>query len=94
MLRCPRMTDAPVKTPSRTRRMVRKVTLGLVALVVVLAGLAVFLVYRPIARRPGLTLATAQAPDFTLPDQNGVSTSLTTLTAHGPAVLVFYRGFW
>ena len=41
MLRCPRMTDAPVKTPSRTRRMVRKVTLGLVALVVVLAGIVV-----------------------------------------------------
>jgi hypothetical protein len=31
----------------------------------------------------------AAAPAFTLPDANGGRWSL-----HGPAVLVFYRGYW
>jgi hypothetical protein len=34
-------------------------------------------------------LVGAVAPEFTLPDANGGHWSL-----HGPAVLVFYRGYW
>jgi hypothetical protein len=31
---------------------------------------------------------------FTLPAQDGRSVSLAAELAHGPVVLVFYRGFW
>ena len=82
-------------TPTiRKRRVLRTVLLSLLGLVVVLAAVSAFLVYRPIARRAGLVVAAVQAPDFSLEDQNGAAVSLASLTAKGPAVLVFYRGFW
>ena len=34
-----------------------------------------------------------QAPDFTLPDQNGKAVTLSAARGH-KAVLVFYRGYW
>jgi hypothetical protein len=34
------------------------------------------------------------APDFTLPNADGRSVSLTGLRARGPVVLSFYRGRW
>jgi len=34
------------------------------------------------------------APDFTLPNSDGRSISLTDLRAGGPVVLSFYRGRW
>jgi len=34
------------------------------------------------------------APAFSLPDSAGKSVSLAELTAKGPAVVVFYRGYW
>ncbi len=34
------------------------------------------------------------APAFSLPDTTGNDVSLRSLTASGPAVLVFYRGDW
>ncbi len=34
------------------------------------------------------------APAFSLPDTTGNDVSLQSLTASGPAVLVFYRGDW
>ena len=36
----------------------------------------------------------AAAPAFDLPDHRGNRTSLDRLRADGPAVVVFYRGFW
>jgi peroxiredoxin len=33
------------------------------------------------------------APDFTLTDQHGVPFQLSSVTASGPVVLVFLRGF-
>lgn len=36
----------------------------------------------------------AAAPDFTLKSHLGTDVSLDGLLAQGPAVLVFYRGFW
>ena len=33
-------------------------------------------------------------PDFTLPDAFGVQTSIKTLLAKGPVVIMFYRGEW
>jgi cytochrome oxidase Cu insertion factor (SCO1/SenC/PrrC family) len=44
-------------------------------------------------RGPG-AIANSVAADFTLADANGASVSLASLTARGPAVIVFYRGFW
>jgi hypothetical protein len=34
------------------------------------------------------------APAFELPAQDGAQVSLASALAHGPVVLVFYRGFW
>jgi hypothetical protein len=36
----------------------------------------------------------AVAPSFELPDHRGRTASLDRLRAEGPAVIVFYRGFW
>ena len=35
-----------------------------------------------------------KAPDFALPDVNGETVQLSQLLAHGPVVLIFYRGGW
>jgi cytochrome oxidase Cu insertion factor (SCO1/SenC/PrrC family) len=34
------------------------------------------------------------APDFSLPDHEGRTVTLDSLVQDGPAVVVFYRGFW
>jgi hypothetical protein len=36
----------------------------------------------------------APAPAFSLTDTTGKQVSLAEMTAHGPAVVVFYRGYW
>ncbi len=36
----------------------------------------------------------AQAPDFTLNDQNGSPVTLSALTARGPVLMSVFRGFW
>ncbi len=36
----------------------------------------------------------AQAPDFTLEDQNGDAATLSAKLAEGPVVLSVFRGFW
>ena len=36
----------------------------------------------------------AIAPAFALPAQDGAQVSLAGELAHGPVVLVFYRGYW
>ncbi len=41
------------------------------------------------------TVATnAPAPAFSLSDSAGKQVSLAELTANGPAVITFYRGYW
>lgn len=34
------------------------------------------------------------APGFTLPAHDGTQVALASAVAHGPVVLVFYRGYW
>ena len=34
------------------------------------------------------------APQFSLPDSTGKQVSLAELTANGPAIVTFYRGYW
>jgi hypothetical protein len=36
----------------------------------------------------------SEAPPFVLPAQDGQRIALADALAHGPVVLVFYRGFW
>ncbi|MCB9569776.1 MAG: hypothetical protein H6710_21590 [Myxococcales bacterium] len=50
----------------------------------------------PACRRKGTVVPPGNlvAPDFTLTDSDGELVTLNGLTAHGPTVLVFYRGFW
>ncbi|HTJ83116.1 MAG TPA: hypothetical protein VL400_15460 [Polyangiaceae bacterium] len=36
----------------------------------------------------------AKAPDFDLESHDGRRVSLDSLVANGPAVVIFYRGFW
>lgn len=44
-------------------------------------------------RGPSIALA-ATAPDFVLKSHEGKDVSLATMLKDGPAVLVFYRGYW
>ena len=49
----------------------------------------------PPASEATTTLAAGDAaPSFSLKDPSGAEVSLASLTASGPAVLVFYRGDW
>jgi hypothetical protein len=43
--------------------------------------------------RPGLKVGD-KAPDFSLPNPDGRLVALGDYTAHGPVVVIFYRGFW
>lgn len=43
---------------------------------------------------PGTLATDATAPAFALPAQDGHIVSLASELAHGPVVLVFYRGSW
>jgi hypothetical protein len=85
-------TLAPV-TP-RTRKLLRRAGLGFVGLVAVLAVVGYFLVHRAIATRGPGDAKGGVAVDFALPDATGKTVTLAALTAQGPAVLVFYRGYW
>jgi hypothetical protein len=71
----------------------RRVLVIALVVVAVFAGIGVWGVYRPLATR-GPGVVTATAADFTLPDATGKPVALASLLARGPAVLVFYRGFW
>jgi hypothetical protein len=66
----------------------RAVILGALAAVTD-AGCGLF----PKPRTPPLRAEDA-APPFALPDQNGNTVTLADLTRRGPAMLVFYRGYW
>ena len=44
-------------------------------------------------RKPAKQTA-ALAPEFELPDSSGEVHRLSDLIAEGPAVVVFYRGYW
>lgn len=69
--------------------------IGLVFGVLVLAGLLIagyLLWWTPLRDVP--TAIGQQAPDFDLPDESGNRVTLTSLLETGPAVLIFYRGYW
>ncbi len=78
---------------TRRRFPLRRVLVIALVVVAVFAGIGVWGVYRPLATR-GPGVVTATAADFTLPDATGKPVALASLLTRGPAVLVFYRGFW
>jgi hypothetical protein len=47
-----------------------------------------------ISTRGPAALLDAEAPEFTLASHEGKDVSLGNLLQTGPAVLVFYRGYW
>lgn len=67
----------------------RRVAVGLVALLLLVWAYDYFWLTR--ARTP-THLGTA--PAFDLPDQSGNRVTLDQLLAEGPALVVFYRGYW
>lgn len=84
----------PVAPPARRFKRLRVALIAMLGVLAVLGVVAAALVYKPLHRRAGTVVAAGLAPDFALTDANGASVSLASLTARGPAVLVFYRGFW
>ena len=71
-----------------------KKQLGVLALLAsVAAVIAISCNWRLKTRTPALEEKKV-APDFTLPDHTGEDHSLDALLANGPAVIVFYRGYW
>jgi len=65
-----------------------------VALLLVAGGSYVFYKIWWVSPR-GIPAATGdKAKDFALPDTAGATVTLNDLLVRGPAVLVFYRGYW
>jgi AhpC/TSA family len=62
--------------------------------VLLLVGIAAMLGAACIRTRAPSIATNAPAPAFALPDSAGQQVSLATLTANGPAVIAFYRGYW
>jgi hypothetical protein len=71
----------------------RIILYSIVAVVAIFAGYQYFFAWRISTRTPQLATG-VPGPDFSLADQNGRAVTLASLTQHGPAVLVFYRGHW
>ncbi len=77
-----------------TKKRLRTAALALLGTLVVLGVLGYLAVHRAIATRGPGDLQGGIAADFSLPDTTGKTVTLASLTALGPAVLVFYRGYW
>lgn len=77
----------------RTKKRLRIAALSQLGMLLVLAGLGYVMVHRAIATRGPGDVQNGIAADFSLPDAAGSTVTLAGLTAQGPAVLVFYRGY-
>ena len=85
------MTD---EAPRKSRpSLLSRARLGVATLLVVAALVGYFAVFR-VRIRGGGVAAGERAAAFVLPDELGGVASLDALTAHGPAVIFFYRGHW
>lgn len=71
----------------------RIIVYSIVAVVALVAGYGYFFTWRLRTRTPPVATGVS-APDFSLKDQTGRAVTLASLTQNGPAVLVFYRGYW
>lgn len=72
----------------------RRILLLLGAGVALTTLLTVCVTCAPIHPRDEPLTTERTAPDFALPDQHGDTITLASLLAKGPAIVVFYRGYW
>lgn len=72
----------------------RNVWLALAILTSVATAAVVLRVGCSIETRPSQALPLGLAPSFELTDQNGQTVRLVDKLKAGPAVVVFYRGYW
>ena len=75
------------------RRSKRVIVLSLAALTALGAVAAFSCNWKLKTRTPALD-ERKLAPDFSLPDHTGKAVTLDALVAKGPAVVIFYRGYW
>ena len=74
--------------------MIKKIILGILAVVLV-GGIAAYFYFTAGNEHYPEILATRRiAPDFTATDQHGQELNLAELRRKGPVVLIFYRGLW
>jgi hypothetical protein len=85
--------DAPRAEGTGRRHRRLAIVLSVLAFLGLAGGYEYFHAFRLSTRGPGV-VASGTAADFSLPDDAGKAVTLAALTAHGPAVLVFYRGHW
>jgi hypothetical protein len=85
--------DVPRAEGSGRRHRRLAIVLSVLAVLGLAVGYGYFHVFRLSTRGPGI-VASGMAADFSLPDDAGKAVPLSALTARGPAVLVFYRGYW
>jgi hypothetical protein len=76
-----------------TRPTIKSIAIFLAVLFPLAVALAVACNWRLETRTPALE-GNKVAPDFSLATHKGDTVTLDDLVANGPAVVVFYRGFW
>jgi len=76
------------------RKRVRIAAIALLGVLLALGAFGYFSVHRAIVPRGPGEVQGGVAADFSLHDTRGRSVTLASLTEQGPAVLVFYRGYW
>lgn len=74
--------------------MIKKILLGLLALLLTGGIFAYFYFTAGSETYPEILNQGRMAPDFTAVDQHGQQLSLAELRRKGPVVLIFYRGLW
>lgn len=76
-----------------TKRTKRTLTRSLIALTAAAVLMGISCNWNLKTRTPALD-ENKVAPDFSLPDHTGKTVTLDGLVGNGPAVVVFYRGYW
>ena len=74
----------------------RRMWVGMVAGASTVLTLGMVFVFTQLTRVPAApaALAAERIDDFSVPDENGKTVALAEVRGRGPALLVFYRGFW
>jgi hypothetical protein len=82
--------SSPTPRPPQKRGTAIAITIGFATLALSL----VFASCLKLETRTRSIAALEPAPEFELPDHRGQLHSLASLLADGPAIVVFYRGYW
>lgn len=84
---------SPSPQPPPKRRKIARI-IAIVFALVLCAGAGRFATKYYVSTRGPAVAAHTPAPEFNLPDHHGQTIGLTSLLDKGPAVVVFYRGYW